>query len=85
MMMLRNWLPIEFIMNGGRLCMNNKKLMAASLIIIFLLLFSMNYMSDILLKLPNSSLIKNFSVALGVTIGIGIVWITISKSNKNSK
>ncbi|OYO51485.1 hypothetical protein C8E03_10456 [Lachnotalea glycerini] len=65
--------------------MNNRKIMVVSLIIIFLLLLLMNYMSDILLKLPNSSILKDVSVSFGVTIGVGIVWITIIKLIKNSK
>lgn len=63
--------------------MTNRKIMIISLSIIFFVLFLLNYLSDIILKLPNSSILKDFSVSLGVTLGVGLVWITISKKINN--
>ncbi|RDU24420.1 hypothetical protein [Anaerosacchariphilus polymeriproducens] len=50
------------------------------MILFFCFLFAMNYIFDLYIRPNNIDIVRNCSVAFGISLGIGIVWI---KSDKN--
>ena len=69
--------------------LNEKEFKIFIIIGMFLIFFGGNYLFDYIIRPNNISAIRNASVALGVSAGIGIVWIRSDKqhdkSNKDNK